>query len=99
MEVDPVSGLVKQVFEDGAAMKAGVKTGWVFRTVGGKAYELLALKALLRGEEAFEATFGVLMPNPIAIFDTSLGSIEAEIFLDRNGKCVVSWQRWPSSQD
>ena len=48
----------------------------------GKPYELLALKALLRSEEPFEASFGVLKPNPIAVFDTSLGAIEAEIFLD-----------------
>ena len=84
MEVDPESGLVKQVFEDGAAERAGVQAGWIFQTVSGKPYELLTLKALLRGEEPFEATFGVLRPNPVAVLDTSLGVIEAEIFLDRN---------------
>ncbi|CAE7320570.1 rotA [Symbiodinium natans] len=83
MEVDPESGLVKQVFEDGAAERAGVQAGWIFQTVSGKPYELLTLKALLRGEEPFEATFGVLRPNPVAVLDTSLGVIEAEIFLDR----------------
>ena len=35
MELDPESGLVKEVFEDGAAQKAGVQAGWVFQTVAG----------------------------------------------------------------
>ena len=84
MEIDPESGLVKEVF-DGAAKKAGVQAGWVFQTVAGKPYELLALKALLRGEEPFEATFGVLKPNPRALLKTSKGTIEVELFLDPQG--------------
>ena len=84
MEIDPESGLVKEVF-DGAAKKAGVQAGWVFQTVAGKPYELLALKALLRGEEPFEATFGVLKPNPRALLKTSKGTIEVELFLDPFG--------------
>ncbi|CAJ1348756.1 unnamed protein product [Effrenium voratum] len=83
LEVDAPTGLVQKVLEGGAGEKAGVQAGWVFQTVGGKPYEILALKELTRGEASYEASFALPKANPTAIFSTSMGDIEVEIFLDR----------------
>lgn len=83
LEVDAPTGYVQQVFEGGAGEKAGVQAGFVFQSLEGEAYDISKLKALTKGETNYEVTFGIVKGNPVAVFETSFGEIEAEIFLDR----------------
>ncbi|CAL1146381.1 unnamed protein product [Cladocopium goreaui] len=84
LEVDAPTGVVQQVFQGGAGEKAGVRPGYVFQTLqGSDAYDISKLKALTKGEEPYEVTFGMVKGNPVAVMETSMGEIEAEIFLDR----------------
>eukprot|EP00435_Cladocopium_sp_Y103_P053836 s1270_g17.t1 len=60
LEVDAPTGVVQQVFEGGAGEKAGVRPGYVFQSLqGSDAYDISKLKALTKGEEPYEVTFGI----------------------------------------
>eukprot|EP00931_Biecheleriopsis_adriatica_P091051 TRINITY_DN64962_c0_g1_i1.p1 TRINITY_DN64962_c0_g1~~TRINITY_DN64962_c0_g1_i1.p1 ORF type:complete len:347 (-),score=73.33 TRINITY_DN64962_c0_g1_i1:22-1062(-) len=82
LELDIPTGKVEGVME-GAGKAAGMQSGWVIRTLDGQPYELLTLKAKIAGDKAYEVICDVLKPNPTAVFNTNMGTMKAEIFLDR----------------